>query len=117
MWRLLCLWTVAYEQLTQAECKQSIWERVCVDRNIYQAIETWLEIKLCRSSEVEEVLDEKNYFSAGGRLTPIKTLSAFLSSGQWDKEAWWSFGGVMFLSLCSMMSNLITSFSHSLLNV
>lgn len=40
MWKLLCLWTVAYEKLTQAECKQSLWERVFIGRNIYQAIET-----------------------------------------------------------------------------
>lgn len=60
MWKLLCLWTVAYEQLTRAECKQSLWELVCIGRNIYQAIENWLEVKLCKSSQlVEKVLNEK----------------------------------------------------------
>lgn len=68
MWKLLCLCTVAYEQLTRAECKQSLWEWVCIGRNIYQAIETWLEIKLCKSSQVvEKVLDEKNVSVQEGR--------------------------------------------------
>lgn len=60
MWKLLCLWTVAYEQLTRAESKQSLWERVCIGRNIYQATENWLGIKLCKSSQlVEKIPDEE----------------------------------------------------------
>lgn len=60
MWKLLCLWTIAYEQLTRAESKQSLWERVCIGRNIYQATENWLGIKLCKSSQlVEKIPDEE----------------------------------------------------------
>lgn len=87
MWKLLCLWTVAYEQLTRAESKQSLWERVCIGRNIYQATENWLGIKLCKSSQLVEKFWMKKLFQCKKKAHTY--FPAFLSSGKWDKVVLW----------------------------
>lgn len=86
MWKLLCLWTVAYEKLTRAECEQSLWERVFIGRNIYQAIETRLEINLGKSSQVgEKILNEKMFSVQEEGSQPSRYFLPFcpLGSGIW----------------------------------